>query len=75
MYGLINLPGSNSFRYHGPTSAQECWEWLEKEKEEYKEIYQGLFANAYYPARVVSNKSARKIRFRDGSRVCRTQGE
>ena len=71
MYALVNMPGSVHFDYFGPASKSECEAWLEVQKTVHKERYGGLWTSTFFPDRIVSNKVARAMRWRDGNRVIR----
>ena len=71
MYALVNLPGSQNFDWFGPASKSECEAWLEEAKIFHQDRYGGLWTSTYYPARIVPNKEARAMRWRDGNRVIR----
>ena len=69
MYATINLPGSQHFRYYGPGTRAECERWLEEQKKIDQNINGGMWVSSYFPARIVSNRVARGVRYKDGSRV------
>ena len=71
MYALINSPGSQSFDWYGPADKAECQEWLEAKRIEYQDRFGGAWVGAYQPARIITNRDALAIRYRDGKSVIR----
>lgn len=70
MYALINLPGSSHFEYFGPASEIKCNDWLESRV---NKLLETELLTSTLPRRIVSNKEAEAMRFRDGSKVCKPQ--
>lgn len=68
MVATTNLPGSSHFRYFVGTKT-ECEAWLEKREEECKRLHQGAWFSVYDPGQIITNKEARRWRYRDGTRV------
>ncbi|TXH48798.1 MAG: hypothetical protein E6Q97_24085 [Desulfurellales bacterium] len=70
MIATVNLPGSSHFNYFRGTKT-ECEQWLADMESEYQEQFGGTWWNAYAPARITNEKTARTWKYRDGSRVIR----
>jgi hypothetical protein len=75
MYALINLPGSSNFEFFGPDSKAECQDWLTAQEKYHKENHGGLWTSTFFPARIVTNKEAESMRWRDGSKIINREGE
>ena len=65
MYAMLNLPGSQHFDYYGPACAEECEQWIKGR------LAAEPFPQNLRPTRVVSNREAERLRYRDGSHVIR----
>ena len=75
MYATINLHGSSHFDYHGPATKEECAAWLDKKKAEYQDSFGGNWVGAYMPATIITNRTAERMKYRDGTRVIRRPEE
>ena len=71
MYATINLPGSSYFQYYGPAAKPECQDWLASKKQEFQQAYGGAWFSAYSPFNIVPNKTAKRWKYRDGTKVVR----
>lgn len=69
MYATINLPGSSHFRYFGPETRAECKRWLDAWEPVYQGTHGGVWINCFYPARIITNKEAKSMRWQSGLRV------
>lgn len=67
MIAHINLPGSQHFDWMRGTR-KECEEWLAKQKEAHKNLYQGAWTSTYFPNDILTEREARKWRYADGDR-------
>ena len=68
MVATTGMIGSKDFEHFIGTKA-ECEDWLEERAIELQHHYGGSWYRAYSPAQILSNKEAKKLRYRDGTRV------
>jgi hypothetical protein len=69
MYATINLPGSTHFEKFGPASRRECEAWLDERDAWHRENHGGGWVSTYFPARILSNREAARMRYSDGTKV------
>lgn len=66
MFAVINLPGSYHFSSFGPASKSDCEKWLD---EEIKDMLRTELLSSTLPRQIISNREAKKWKYRDGSKV------
>ena len=66
MYATINLPGSTHFHYYGPATKTECQSWLAVTV---ARLIRTELLTSLLPQRLVSNRTAERWRYLDGSKV------
>jgi hypothetical protein len=69
MFAQINLAGSSNLETFGPDTKQMCKNWLDFKAK--KMIESGIQVTDTYPRLLLTNKEAKKQRYRDGSHVFR----
>lgn len=62
-----SIGSSNYAWFHG--SKADCEAWLMTRKTVCERAHEGLWANVYYPIQWLSDRDARKAKYRDGNYV------
>lgn len=70
MVAMTNIPGSKHFKWFRGTK-KECAAWLLARREICELDHGALWYNSYSPAVIISDREARRLKYRDGSRVCK----
>ena len=67
MFAQINLAGSSNLETFGPDTKQACKNWLYFKA--MKMIESGIAVTDTFPRLLLTNKEAKKQKYRDGSHV------
>lgn len=66
MFAQINLPGSSHFRKFGPDTRENCQDWLDQTV---SDMLETELLTSTLPRLIISNKEAKKVKYRDGRHV------
>lgn len=68
MFITVNLPGSKNFEWFQGTR-KACLDWDDKKAEEFKSNFGGAWFSAYSGGKLMTNKEAKRWRYKDGTKV------